>query len=248
MVKIREQRTLQGFMAPAKLESEQAHRIVVQAIDRVATPEQRDAVLHAALVAADETEVPSNAGKLAAFLLGPLRDEIAAAISPTEADLVVRSLKPLLGLQAAQAGDDQPAADPELAEADSGRQPPEQPVTVLIVDDDIQVRSQVARILQKNGCGAVSAPNLDVALAMCVRYSPQLIVAELEAGSERSKKFSALLQVAFGEEAPPVVTMTTDIEAARAKPDVGPVIAKPIVEDELIEAVEQIVGGAGRED
>jgi len=244
MVKIGEQRTLQGFMAPAKLEAEQAHRIVVQAIDRVATPEQRDAVLHAALLAADETEVPSNTGVLAAFLLGPLRDELARVVSPDQADAVVRSLKPLLGLQAAGEGE----SDGALGAADPAAASTDQPVTVLIVDDDIQVRSLVARILQKHGCGAVSAPNLDVALAMCVRYSPELVVAELEAGSERSKKFAALLQVAFGDDAPPVVTMTADAEAAKARPDAGLVIAKPIVEDELVQAVEAIIAPAHPED
>lgn len=231
-------------MAPAKLKAEQAHRIVVQAIDRVATPEQRDAVLHAALVAADQTEVPSNAGTLAAFLLGPLREQLARELNPEDADAVVRSLKPVLGLQAAQATAEQPEADANPAESGSSTQPAGHTITVLIVDDDIQVRSQVARILQKSGCGAVSAPNLDVALAMCVRYSPELIVAELEAGSERSKKFSALLQVAFGDDAPPVVAMTADIEAAQATPDVGLVIAKPIVEEELVQAVESVVGSA----
>ncbi len=245
MVKIGEHRTLQGFMPPTTLKADQAHRLVVQVLDRITTPQQRDTVLEAALGAADATEVPADAGALTAFVLGPLREAVAQTVGPTAAGMMVKFLTPVLAHQAVQIRDQQPA--PSEAAADQAG-PVDGPVTVLIVDRNIQMRSQVARVLQKHGYGAVSAPDVDVALAMCVRYRPALIIAELEADSRDSEKFTALLQVAFGAEAPPVMALTFDLVAARGKRHADHVEANPIMADELIAAVQRLLEPAEHQD
>jgi CheY-like chemotaxis protein len=241
MVKIGEHRTLQGFMAPTKLNAEQAHRLLVQALERVAPPDQCEPLLQAALRAADETAVPAAAGPLHSFLLGPLRDEVARAVGPAGADMLVKSLAPMLVHQAEQdRGREPEPGDPAGAQA-GGAPAPGDPATVLIVDSDIRVRSQVARALQRAGYGAVSAADLEVALAMCVRYKPALIIAELEADSRDQEKFTALLQVAFGSEAPPVVTLTPDLVVGRGTRHSDHQAAKPIVTDELIAEVKRVL-------
>lgn len=224
--------TLTGFMAPGMLGGERLRRLVTQAIDREAPRvAQRDDILRAALEAAGHDDVPDDAAAFTVFVLGALHDEVGQALGDEAAHAVVISLRPWLERKTAAAFDEPPT----VAETEDAP-------TVLVVDDDIAVRSGLVQMLRGLGYNAVSAPDGNVALAMCVRYRPRVVISELAIGEARGKQLAALLRVAFGEQAPPLVMMTSEPDSAADLNGTLPVLAKPVRADDLAAALAGLVG------
>jgi CheY-like chemotaxis protein len=225
MVKIRKGvSTLAGHMPPANLEREQLHRLVKQAIARFATPEQRDAVLHDALVAAGVHDVPDNLGEFALFLLGPLQRAATRHLGDAAAKSLVATLEAVTNAQteAAEHGDD---------EADHG-------ATVLIIDADPLVRSQLMQIMRAKGYSAASAPDGTVGLAMCVRHRPKLVLAENLDGGAR--QLAALLRVAFGSDAPQLIVLASEGSVSPI-PEAAGVLTKPVSDTEIHALVDDLL-------
>ncbi len=230
--------TLMGHLPPADLLGAQLQRLVRQAVRRVATNDQCDALLEEALGAAQMDRVPDDLGQFAEFLFGPLRDVVAKQIGPEQGDVVVQSLSDVVSAK----------VDTELIIRDEeGRDVTPEPLTedgpatVLVVENDLLVRAQLAKLLRDQGYRAVSAPDGNLALAMCVRYRPQLVITSLAPGDLQAERFSGLMQVAFGTDAPPLVLLSEDPQAAPAGASAITVVAKPVDHDALLAAVERLL-------
>jgi CheY-like chemotaxis protein len=232
MVKIgRRSETLAGHMAPANLQSEQLHRLVVQALDRVVTEEQRGEILHQALVTTGSHEVPADIGRFARFLFGALRDAVAGVVGEEDADTVVQSLELVVNAQVEAHRENEEMGEPEPDNAEAA--------TALVVDSDIVVRSQLVKMLKAMGYNAVSAPDGNVALAMCVRYKPDLVLSEKKAGT--GKQLAALLSVAFGADAPKLVLTVEADEDASELEGAAAAVPKPVSDEALASVVKPLL-------
>lgn len=211
MAKHVERDTLSGHLAPERIDGAQVQRLVRQAIARVADEQDADAALRIALLNAGLRDIPEQPGALAMFVLSPLRNAVREFVGDKPADSMVRSLKPLLKLKSElELPKEEPDDTPSAA-------------TVLVVDADVSARAKLTRTLRDAGYNAVSAAEASVALAMCVRRKPDAVVAA--AGSSDAAQLSALLIVAFGNQAPPVVA-----------------IDKPFAGDALLSSLRSIKG------
>ncbi|MCA9625980.1 MAG: hypothetical protein KC731_43460 [Myxococcales bacterium] len=185
-------------------------------------------ILGAALDAVSLDDVPSAIGPLTSFVLGPLFDEVMRVAGLDVAKRMVRILRPLL----------QKRSELELGAAPGdGRAP-----TVLVVDEDIVTRAQVLAILSASGYEALSAPDGTVALAMSVRCRPDLVIAAVDM-KLRGEHLTALLSVAFHDDAPPIVLLTND-PGWSVEGDGVRVLTKPVNRAMLLEAVEPLVARA----
>ena len=237
MVKIgRRVETLAGYMTPANLPGEQLHRLVRQALERVANEDERDQIMHEALVASGHHDVPADLGEFAAFLFGPLKTSVVTRLGDEAAEIVVDSLEAVVSARCEAAS----SVGTEFAAPEQGTP------TVLVVDSDIAVRSQLIKLLKNKGYNPVSAPDANVALAMCVRYRPDLVLSECPPNATAGKQLAALLRVAFGDQAPPFIALVQNKEDKLPREAVAGVVAKPIEEASLIAAIEPHLPGRGR--
>jgi CheY-like chemotaxis protein len=233
MVKIgRRVETLAGYMTPANLPGEQLHRLVRQAIDRVGTEEQRDRVMHQALVASGHHDVPADLGEFAGFLFGPLKTATLEILGADAAETVVDCLEAVVSARCEAAS----AVGTEFAAPEQGTP------TILVVDSDIALRSQLIKLLKSKGYNPVSAPDANVALAMCVRYRPDLVMSEVPSDASPGKQLAALLRVAFGDQAPPFLALVGETDPVPTRDGVAGAVRKPIDEAQLMAAVEPHVG------
>jgi CheY-like chemotaxis protein len=214
--------TLAGFMSPGSLGGQQ-RRIVRQALAEVASPERVEEILAEALADAAVPDVPEQLAQLSIFLFGALHAAIARAVDEEAARRVVDQLQAVL--------------DASINEAEGGSEGalPDTQSLVLVVDPDVATRSQVVAFLKKNGLAAVSAPDDNVALAMCVRYRPAVVVAGHDA--TRRQQLAALLRVAFGGDAPSMVLLG----GGEATGGVKAVVLKPVTEAALMEALRPLL-------
>lgn len=191
--------TLEGHMAPRRIESAQVERLVRHALDRVAHEHDRDAILRIALLNAGERAIPQRPGALTGFVLGALRDAVVEFVGQDAAHSMVRSLKPLLKMKS-ELELPAPGGDASDAEAPDGP-------TVIVVDADLALRAKLVRWLREDGYCAVSAPDAMVALAMSVRRRPDLLVIDIDQDTS-ARQVQGLLGVAFGAEAPSTILLS----------------------------------------
>jgi CheY-like chemotaxis protein len=213
--------TLAGFMSPGNFGGQQ-RRIVLQSLVEVAPPDQAEAILKAALAKAQLSDVPSQLAHLSGFIFGALHDAIEAVVGAETARRVVDQLQAVVDASVAE-GDEEASPAAAISQL------------VLVVDPDVTTRSQVVLFLKKNGHAAVSAPDDNVALAMCVRYRPKVVVAGQDAS--RGQQLAALLRVAFGDDAPPMVLLGSGEPSA----GVEAVVPKPITEAALMAALAKLL-------
>lgn len=216
--------TLAGYMSPGNL-SVQQRRIVQQALVEVVPQAEADAILKRALAEADLPDVPSQLTQLSIFLFGALHAAIEKSVGAETARRVVDQLQAVVDASITETEEGPDAVATAASPSKS---------LVLVVDPDVSTRSQVVLILKKNGHAAVSAPDDNVALAMCVRYRPGVVVAGYDV--QKGQQLAALLRVAFGEEAPPMVLLGV----GEASGGVRAVVAKPVTEAELMTAVKSV--------
>ncbi len=223
--------TLKGHADPLQLDGAGLPSLVRRAVRQVSSEETVDQILADGLRRAEHDAIPLDAGPLTTFVLGPLFDAVLHALGVDEAVRVVRILKPLLQ---------------KRAEIELGSLPPvsDRKKTVLIVDDDINVRAQLLSILSGAGHSAISAPDGNVALAMSVRCRPDLVISELRTGALRGRQLATLLKVAFHDDAPPLIILTDDPTLASAEGVC--VLMKPIDRAEALAAVESLLGITSR--
>lgn len=246
MVKMRRgQHTLAGHMSPRMIEGAQVRRLVRQALERVATQQDTDAVMRVALLNAGEKEIPDDPGKLTTFVLGPLRDGVIEFVGEQAGDTLVRSLKPLLKMKSEielkipEEPEEAPDDERSTSSTPPARRPSDLGVSVIVIDSDVGERAKISRVLRKNGYTGVSAPDANVALAMCVRRRPDLLIANLDDAGTTGKKLSALLRVAFGSEAPPLLLLTKADQQVDAQ-GVAAVVSAPVDDDVLLATLKEL--------
>ena len=226
MVKIgRKAATLAGYMAPANLTSETLLRLVRRALDEATDAETRDGILHQALVKAGVHDVPADFRAFAEFLFGAFREAVNDKLGTDEGQEVVDGLESVVGARYQITPLEVDREAEQAAEQDAV-------TTLLVVDDDIVVRAQIVQMLRKRGYNAVSAPDSNVALAMCVRYRPKAVLAAAQPDAHKSKQLGPLMRVAFGGEAPPLVLLIGEGETP-AVDDAAAVLSKPISDEAL---------------
>jgi CheY-like chemotaxis protein len=232
--------TLAGYMAPRRISGEELRRLVMRAVGRAAKDENRDAVMRIALLNAGESDVPDGPARLTAFVLGPLCEAVVEFAGDDAGHSMVQALTPLLRMKSELElpEDDAVTPPPPASEAPPGDR------MVLIVDQEVAVRAQVVRVLRANGFNAVSAPDTNVALAMCVRRRPDVLVASRKLGTTDARQLAALLHVAFGDEAPPLLLLADEKELSEAdRAAAAAVLPKPIEEAALLRALDTIARG-----
>lgn len=228
----REIRTLAGFMDPGNTGQKRLARYVEGALREVASLELAHQILTSALAADNLTEVPGQLMRFSVFVAGSLHEHTKRALGPEAAEEVLDNLQTLL--DATTAAEEPPTSEGSHAEATKAGDD----AIALVVDEDIAVRSQVQRMLKAAGYVAVAAPDSNVALAMCVRYRPRLVISGVTSDESRGRQLLALLRVAFGEEAPPLVLLGDD---GGALGDAVAIVPKPVDEGRLLEAVEPLL-------
>jgi CheY-like chemotaxis protein len=226
-------KTLGGHMAPRRIEASAVRRVVHQVVRAVARGADFDAIMRISLLNGGHDDVPTEPGKLTAYVLGSLRDTVATFADPSAAAALVKGLRPLLSTKTEELTDDAPEVRAAEAEAPA----PSAGATVLLVDDDVAVRAALVRMLRKRGYHAVSAPEANVALAMCVRRRPDLVIAAQEMQSTTGRQLGALLRVAFGNDAPPLVLLAQKPASDDDRAAAAAVVDKPVDETKLVAAL-----------
>ena len=224
--------TLKGHADPLNLDGEGLAGIVRRAVAQATSKKHAPDIIADALSRGEGDVIPTAAGPLTAFVLGPLYDAAMHAAGVDKAERIILILKPVLV---------------KRSELELGSLPPESQrrKTVLIVDKDIVVRAQLLSILTGAGYEAISAPDGNVALAMSVRCRPDLVISELNMGSVRGSQLSTLLRVAFNDDAPPIIILTDDMSWSDPASGIR-VLSKPIDRVTVLGTVLPLIGEATR--
>ncbi len=217
--------TLKGHASPGSWSVPQltalVHRAMAQASDAI----EPEAVLTHALTRAGYDQLPPGAAPLSGFVMGSLHGAIADAAGAETAARVVSILGPVLRRR----------SELEFTmELDDDR------ATVLVVDDDIIVRAQILAILNGAGYQGVSAPDANVALAMSVRFRPDVIVSAVDPRVDGGRLVQ-LLRVAFAEAPPPLVLVADGPQDPKLVTGLT-VLRKPVKRDPLLAAVGRLAG------
>ncbi|MEM1032624.1 MAG: hypothetical protein AAGN82_19925 [Myxococcota bacterium] len=184
-----------------------------------------DGLLSRALMASGLDQLPPGAAALSGFVLGPLYDGLAAATTPETAARVVKILRPILRRR----------SELEFSvHLDAER------ALVLVLADDIIVRAQTLAILNAAGYQGVSAPDANVALALSVRFRPDVIVSAVDPAVDGGR-LVGLLSVAFADAPPPLVLVTDGPQDPTLVAGLT-VLRKPIRRDLLLAAVDRLAG------
>jgi len=229
--------TLAGHMPPADLQGAQLQRLVRQAVRRVASKDVCDLVMDEALLTAGLSQVPDDLGQFAEFLYGPLRDAVVVHVSLEASDVVTRSMGDVVSAK----------VDAEVVVRDEeGQVETETPMfggppTVLVVENDPLARAQVSRLLRDLGYQAVTAHDGHLALAMCVRYRPGIVLAALAPGSPEASRFAGLIQVAFGADCPPLFLLAEEGVEAKPSDGLAGVLTKPVASPALEAALKPLL-------
>ena len=237
--------TVRGFIPPGALQGSQLQRIVTQALDRLMTHEDRDAIVTMALMAVGATGMPETAGELTAFVFGPLRDAVDQTRGGETSEKLLLSLTPFLKQACKHEGSDPTQPPPEQ----TGSQPPtesEPPASssagnILVVEHDARTRAQLAQQLRAQGYEVFTAPDGHVALAVSMRNRPDLVISAAAMPVVGGRQLMALLKVAFAADAPPVLLMAEADAGADKVEGAAAVLSKPLEPDQLLAQVASLV-------
>lgn len=108
--------------------------------------------------------------------------------------------------------------------------------TVVIIGPETTVRTVVARMLHREGCTVITAPDLGLGLTLCARSKPRLVLASAEVasvGTELARK--------LGERSPPVVLYGAEDPQGELPEGVVRLLGKLPAPDELLSVVEELL-------
>lgn len=111
---------------------------------------------------------------------------------------------------------------------------------VLVVDDDDDVRSLIALQLSLAGFDPAEAATVDAGLAMMAQTSPDLVLTDLNFGTDSGERIVARCR-ATGQS---VILMSASVDTARTTSGEGDgviFLRKPFTMDELMEAVSEAI-------
>ena len=115
--------------------------------------------------------------------------------------------------------------------------------TVLVVEDDPDVRESIQTILKEEGLAVETAASGFEALQKANAHPPALVLLDLTLPDLEGERVSELLQM-IGEGEVPVLVITGHSWAAERAVRVGAVdyLRKPFEMDDLLQAVHRVLG------
>jgi CheY-like chemotaxis protein len=117
---------------------------------------------------------------------------------------------------------------------------------ILVVDDDPNYRSAIARLLGSHGYEVSTAPDRRTAMWMIERVTPALVVSDYELNDGGTGiDLADSLRRTYGAKAPPVMVVTASTALPKATSSVVRVLPKGLA-DELVDAVVELVGPPDR--
>ena len=100
--------------------------------------------------------------------------------------------------------------------------------TVLVVDDDPLTRSDVVCSALHAGYDALAVSDPQLALAICVKERPGVVICSGELPGLPAMKLARLLSLALGDRAPTFMIYTAEDPAQFADPQVAVSLSKPV--------------------
>lgn len=113
--------------------------------------------------------------------------------------------------------------------------------TVLIVDDDEAVRASLERMVIANGWDAISTDDPHVALALCMREKPDVVVSDFDMPGLRGDRLAHLLRLSMGDDTPPIIIVTANDPADVSSDLVQAVLSKPVESETLCATIERFL-------
>ena len=177
--------------------------------------------------------------ELLAFLSGALYEVVASELGEDRADELVSALGSKL---------ERWAQHNRSGLLRRNREGPTSQATILVVDDEPAVVSAVARFLGEHGYRVVTAASAEEAMTMLSRQTFDLLLTDLAMPLMGGKQLAGLIQVTFGDSAPPVVALTGSMDAPLYHDDFAAILMKPVDGDTLIATVEQVLEASRLDD
>jgi DNA-binding response OmpR family regulator len=111
---------------------------------------------------------------------------------------------------------------------------------VLVVDDDPEMRAALARVVLRQ-FRVIEAPNAHEGVALCVTERPRLVVSDYDMPGRAGDELVAMLEVALGSDAPPVIIVTGGDPLRVPEGCAAAVLTKPVEPSVLLGALEQVL-------
>ena len=195
-------------------------------LDDLLGQETADAVAFNALTRSGRHAVPSDAPGFVMFVLGPLDNAIERLVGRGIADAVLDALDGILdeahdAMAPRMVSGIAPKSQPPQLDHDSGVHrivTPRVPHgdaslarTALVVHNDPTERHAMASALQNCGMRVVMSADGHMALALCVRYMPDVVVAINRMPGVSGEQLSKSISLALGDAAPPLVLLSDEL-------------------------------------
>lgn len=120
--------------------------------------------------------------------------------------------------------------------------------TVLVVEDELNIRKFVAANLKARGFNVLEAPDAETGLDMLQEHQPEAIVLDIKLPGMDGWQFLEQIGVDSRWVEIPVVVMTAHVMDSEARqirfPNVSEVIFKPVSAAQLVGAVQKALNGA----
>ena len=208
-------------------------RLVMEALELVATQEIAEAIVADALAEFGATSIPAEKSAFASFAIGPLYRSIENRVGDDAAEAVLEDLQTISGIH----------SRPALLEAiESEGQPSgvRAPIVskIVLADDDEHLRNVLGRALRDVGYEVLTAENGREALSLTLRNEPQVLVIDMHIPVLSGRDVCALLKRMRGRAAPAAVLITADETIPDELEAVSTVLRKPVRVHDLVEAIE----------
>lgn len=206
-------------------------QLVVEALDRVATPRERDAILAAATTAHGGASVSHDALVLWDFVQTTLVEQVRLALGEGAADATLTFLQSVLQPLVGNTSGVRPSAANRAARA----------WKVLVIDDDTLVRASLARFLRGRGFDVSTARGIREALGRVDQSRPDIVLCDLNMPEISGNNVAALLRLRLDGDVPPIILLSGEARLPRGNPDFAAVMSKPVAGEDLVTTISDIL-------
>jgi CheY-like chemotaxis protein len=203
--------------------------LITEALELVAAPDIRSAVIAAALARAGLDVVPSDITVFAQFVSESLHPVVRERLGEEAAEAVLEDLETISGIH---------RREMMMTDQKSGVRAP-MVSKIVLADDDAQLLSVLARALREAGYEVLTTDNGRDALSLALRNAPQVVVIDMHIPVLNGKDVCQLLYRMRGKSAPATVLITADIAVPRDLALISSVLYKPLKVKALITAIEE---------
>jgi len=116
------------------------------------------------------------------------------------------------------------------------------PKTILIVDDDPNIREYLETLLTDNGYETIVADNGEKALEVLAAHSPDLITLDIEMPDKTGPWFNRALQRGKTYANIPIIVITGHTGLKYVIPNAVGSLSKPFEQKELLDLVRETIG------